>query len=259
MDSALPRRFFPDRSPGGAGRKGTIVMAPKSVLSGVLGAFSVAGVFGLVGIGKKGGVLRLQRGAETRAMHWEAGEIVFARANSVRDSLGNFLVRKGIITPEQNAVSASKIDEATRHGKVLVRMGFLTADQLLWAVKQQVIEIIYALFHWRSGFFTFVDGSADSKEQITLSMSTTKIVMEGIHRLDEWGKIRATFPEDSLVLEPSLPSGEVASKLDLSSEEKSLFPLVNGSRTLSEIANLARLGEFECYSALFNLYSAGAL
>ena len=234
-------------------------MAPKNILSGDLGAFSLADIFMLLGMAKKTGALRLTRGAESRTLHWEAGEIVFARSNSVRDSLGNFLVRKGIITPEQNAVSASKIDETTRHGKVLVRMGFVTADQLLWAVKQQVLEIIYSLFHWRSGFFEFVDGEAESKEKITLSMSTTKIVMEGVHRLDEWGKIRATFPDDSAVLEPSLTAGEVATRPDLTAEEKGLYQLADGRRTLGEIANVARLGEFECYSALFNLVSTGAL
>jgi uncharacterized protein DUF4388 len=234
-------------------------MSSKNVLSGDLSAFGLADIFTLLGMGKKGGVLRLTRGAETRTLHWEGGEIVFARSNSVRDSLGNFLVRKGIITPEQNAASASKIDETTRHGKVLVRMGFLSADQLLWAVKQQVLEIIYALFHWRSGFFEFVEGDSDSKEKITLSMSTTKIVMEGIHRLDEWGKIRATFPDDALVLEPALPAAEVARRANLSAEEKSLFPLADGSRTLADIAGIARVGEFECFSGLFNLLAAGAL
>jgi len=233
--------------------------AAKSVLSGDLSAFNLADVFSLIGMAKKSGALRLTRGAETRTLHWEGGEIVFARSNSVRDSLGNFLVRKGIITPEQNAVSASKIDESTRHGKVLVRLGFITADQLLWAVKQQVLEIIYALFHWRSGYFEFTEGAVESKEKITLAMSTTKIIMEGIHRLDEWGKIRATLPDDSLVLEPAVQAGEVAGRPDLSADDKKVFPLIDGTRGLAEIANLARLGEFECYSSLFNLLNAGVL
>jgi len=234
-------------------------MPGKSVLSGDLSSIGLADIFTLLGMAKKSGVLRLTRGAETRTLHWEAGEIVFARSNSVRDSLGNFLVRKGIITPEQNAVSASKIDETTRHGKVLVRMGFISADQLLWAVKQQVLEVIYSLFHWRSGFFEFAEGEADSKEKITLSMSTTKVVMEGIHRLDEWGKIRASLPDDALVLEPLLPAAEVAARPDLESDDKKTYPLVDGSRTLGDIANLARLGEFECYAALFRLLAAGAV
>jgi hypothetical protein len=234
-------------------------MSPsKGVLSGDLAAFGLADIFTLLGMTKKTGVLRLTRAAETRSLHWEQGEIVFARSNSVRDSLGNFLIRKGIITPEQNAASASKIDETTRHGKVLVRMGFVTADQLLWAVKQQVLEIVYSLFHWRSGFFEFIEGEADSKEKITLSMSTTKIVMEGIHRLDEWGKIRATFPDDGIVLEPTGTPEHIAARPDLGADEKTVFPLIDGRRTLGEIANLARLGEFECYSSLFNLVSAAA-
>jgi uncharacterized protein DUF4388 len=234
-------------------------MPGKTILSGDLGAINLADIFSLLGMSKKSGVLKLTRGAETRSLHWEQGEIVFARSNSVRDSLGNFLVRKGIITPEQNAVSASKIDETTRHGKVLVRMGFITADQLLWAVKQQVLEIVYSLFHWRSGFFEFVEGEADAKEKITLSMSTTKVIMEGIHRLDEWAKMRTIFPDDAVVLEPVLGPGEVGARPDLGPEDRKLLALIDGSRTLAEIAGLARQGEFECYSILFNLVSTGVL
>jgi len=234
-------------------------MPGKSILSGDLGAINLADIFGLLGMSRKTGVLKVTRGAETRSLHWDQGEIVFARSNSVRDSLGNFLVRKGIITPEQNAVSASKIDETTRHGKVLVRMGFITADQLLWAVKQQVLEIVYSLFHWRSGFFEFVEGETDAKEKITLSMSTTKVIMEGIHRLDEWAKMRAIFPDDTVILEPVLRPGEVGARPDLGPDDRKLLALVDGSRTLAEINSLARQGEFECYSLLFNLVSTGAL
>lgn len=234
-------------------------MPGKTILSGDLGAINLADIFNLLGMSKKSGVLKLSRGAETRSLHWEQGEIVFARSNSVRDSLGNCLVRKGIITAEQNAVSASKIDENTRHGKVLVRMGFITADQLLWAVKHQVLEVVYNLFHWRSGFFEFLEGEADAKEKITLSMSTTKIIMEGIHRLDEWAKIRTLFPDDSVVLEPALGPAEMAARPDLGPEDKKILAQVDGSRPLNEIANLARQGEFETYSLLFNLMSAGVL
>jgi hypothetical protein len=230
---------------------------PRSVLSGDLTSFGLADLFSLFTMGKKSGVLRLTRGAETRTLYWEGGEIVFARSNSVRASLGNFLVRSGIITPEQNAQSAARIDERTRHGKVLVRMGFITADQLLWAVKHQVLEIIYSLFHWRSGYFEFLEGAADTQEKITLAMSTTKIVMEGIHRIDEWAKIRAAIPDESAVLEPARPRAEVDAHPDLSAEDKKVYPLIDGTRVVSEVVDLARLGEFECYSTLFHLLAMG--
>jgi hypothetical protein len=234
-------------------------MSDKTILSGDLAAFGLADIFNLLSMTKKGGVLRLTRGAESRTLHWDSGEIVFARSNSVRDSLGNFLVRKGIITPEQNAVSASKIDEATRHGKVLVRMGFITADQLLWAVKQQVLEIVYSLFHWQSGYFEFLEGETDAKEKITLSMSTTKVIMEGIHRLDEWGKFHAVFPDESAPLEPILAAPAIAGRPDLTPDDKKIFSLVDGRRSLTEVVTMSRMGEFEAYASLFALHSAGAL
>ncbi len=90
-------------------------------------------------------------------------------------------------------------------------------------------------------------------------MSPTKVIMEGIHRLDEWAKIRAVFPDDSIVLEPVPAKGQAASRPDLGAEEKKLLSLAEGTRNLAEIASLARLGEFESYSLLFNLVSAGLL
>jgi len=232
-------------------------MPARGVLAGDLSSFNLADIFTLLAMGKKTGVLRLTRGAEARTLAWQGGEIVFARSNSVRNSLGNFLARKGIITPEQNALSAAKIDETTRHGKVLVRMGFLSADQLHWAVKQQVLEIIYSLFHWRSGLFEFVEGPIESQEKITLSMSTTRIIMDGIHRLDEWTKMRDAIPDDNGVPEPLVRADEVAKRADLGGDEKKVFPLVNGSRTVADIVEQARLGEFESYAALFQLLTAG--
>jgi len=231
----------------------------RSVLSGDLGAFGLADIFTLLAMGKKSGVLRLTRGAETRTLSWQAGEIVFARSNSVRNSLGNFLVRNGVITPEQNAISAAKIDESTRHGKVLVRMGFITADQLHWAVKQQVLEIIYSLFHWRSGLFDFVDGAVEVHEKITLSMSTTRIIMDGIHRLDEWSKMRAALPDDQAIPEPMISARDLSARADIGADEKKVYPLVTGSRTVAEIVDQAHLGEFESYAALFQLLTAGAI
>src|SRR5258706_5383949 len=232
-------------------------MPGKPILSGDLSAINLPDIFNLLGMSKKNGVLKLTRGAETRSLHWDQGEIVFARSNSVRNSLGNFLVRKGIITPEQNALSAAKIDETTRHGKVLVRMGFLTADQLHWAVKQQVLEIIYSLFHWRSGLFEFVEGAVDSQEKITLSMSTTKIVMDGIHRLDETTKLQTTLPYDQAVLEPLASAKAVGGRSDLGADEQKIFPLIDGVRTIGEVVERARLGECEAYAALYQLVKSG--
>ncbi len=56
-----------------------------------------------------------------------------------------------------------------------------------------------------------------------------------------------------------MSTDEVASRPELTADEKRVYPLIDGTRTLGEIVSLARLGEFECYSALFALSAAGAI
>ena len=49
----------------------------------------------------------------------------------------------------------------------------------------------------------------------------------------------------------------MAARADLSAEEKRVYPLIDGARTLAEIIDQARLGEFECHLSLFRLFSLG--
>lgn len=235
-------------------------MSTRSVLTGDLSSISLADLFSLLNLSKKTGALRCTQGAETRTVLWEQGEIVFARSNSVRDSLGYFLVRRGLITEEQNAESARRITPDTRHGKVLVRLGYITTEQLWWAVKNQVLEIVYGLFHWTTGFFEFLEGKVESREKITLAISTTKVVMEGIRRLDEWRKFTSRITDPGMVLEavPGKAPG-AAREHDPTPDERKVLSLVNGSRTVEEVALLSGQGEFESYAALYEAVRLGEI
>jgi Domain of unknown function (DUF4388) len=232
-------------------------LTTRSVLTGDLNSISLADLFSLLNLCKKTGGLRCTRGAETRTVLWEQGEIVFARSNSVRDSLGYFLVRRGLINEEQNAESARRITPDTRHGKVLVRLGYITTEQLWWAVKSQVLEIVYGLFHWTSGFFEFLEGKVESREKITLAISTTKVVMEGIRRLDEWRKFATRITDPAMVLEVVSDKPGTGREQDPSPEEKRVLSLVDGSHTVEEIARLSGQGEFDTYSALYEAIRMG--
>jgi Domain of unknown function (DUF4388) len=235
-------------------------LVTKPVLTGDLSSIPLADIISLMNLAKKTGVLRCTRGAESRSVFWEQGEVVFARSNSVRDNLGCFLVRRGLLTEEQNAESSRRITRDTRHGKVLVRMGYITTEQLWWAVKNQVLEIVYNLFQWTSGYFEFLEGQVENREKIVLAVPTTKIAMEGIRRLDEWNRYSTRIRDATLLLEPvpgKLPG--VGREQDASPEERKVLSLVNGSRTVGEISRLSGQGEFETYAALYDALQAGEI
>ncbi len=141
-----------------------------------------------------------------------------------------------------------------------MRLGYLTTEQLWWAVKNQVLEIVYGLFHWTSGYFEFVEGPIEAREKITLALPTTKIVMEGIRRLDEWNKFSTRIRDNGMLFEP-VPGKVPGTGRDQDStpEERKVLSLVNGIRTVSEISRLSGQGDFETYSALYEAMQAGEI
>src|SRR5205085_4706475 len=125
-----------------------------------------------------------------RTLVWKDGDIVFATSNSPEDSLGRFLLRNGKITQEQYEDSKRRVTAQTRHGKLLVQMGAISPKDLWWGVKHQALEIIYSLFNWKEGTFTFLDSVDElAAERIVLAINTPSAIMEGIRRLDETARI----------------------------------------------------------------------
>ena len=228
----------------------------KVILSGVLGPISLSDLFSLLNLSKKTGCLTCTSGTIIKNVYWEEGEVVFARSNLRDDSLGNFLVDHGLITASQKKDSFRQIKSGERHGKVLVRLGFLSPEQLLWAVRNQVEEILFSLFAWEAGRFQFDEGSLDIREKVTLSSSTTRIVMEGIRRIDEWARIGATLPNlDGMPRR----TGTEPDEADLRAEDRRVLQLADGSRSCRTIKVEAGIGSFEALAALERLVSAGHL
>jgi hypothetical protein len=67
------------------------------------------------------------------------------------------------------------------------------------------------------------------------------------------------MPDDTAVPEPLATLKEVLGRADLGADEKKVYPLVDGTRSVGGILEEARLGEFETYAALFQLLSAGMI
>jgi hypothetical protein len=204
---------------------------------------------------KKTGTLTVRHGEYAKQVYWERGEMIFSASSDPEEALGNFLIRHGKITQEQNMKSGLLVEPGKRQGKILVQMGVLTPKELWWAVKNQVLEIIYSLFALRDGWFSFEETTTVHEEKIKLSTSTTNIIMEGIRRLDEWPRIKEMIPHDRLV--PELAPLETRDRnVNFLEGEKEILALVNGKRAVREIIHLSALDEFETLRILMGFILA---
>jgi len=231
-------------------------MLDRPIFEGDLRRVQIADVLSFVSMIRGSGKLLLKQARLERTLHWLEGEIIFATSNSPEQSLGQFLLRNGKITEEEYAESAQRVGPHMRHGKALVQMGAISPNDLWWGLKNQALEIIYSLFTWNEGAFSFVEaGEEVLNERIVLSINTSSAIMEGIRRLDETARIREKITSLEMVF---AKTGEVPDfkELEMSEDEIALYNNIDSQLTVRGLIAKSELTDFEVTRMLFQLLMA---
>ncbi|MCU1244414.1 MAG: hypothetical protein JWN02_324 [Acidobacteria bacterium] len=233
-------------------------MSEHPILQGDLSRIQLPDVLSFISMIRRSGKLSVRHAHLERTILWKEGEIVFATSNSPEHSLGQFLLRNGKITHQQYEESKRRVTAQTRHGKLLVQMGAISPKDLWWGVKNQALEILYALFAWKDGQFEFFEGTEElSTEKIVLSLNTPSVIMEGIRRLDESARIREKVYSLDMVFMKVPGVDPDFEALEMNDLEIQVFANIDGHLSVRElIGKSVDLTEFEVTRILFQLLSA---
>jgi hypothetical protein len=163
------------------------------------------------------------------------GRIVYAASSSIRETFGNILVCRGLLTPEALADALERqhlAADGRRLGDLLVASGVISEDQLQEALKQQTGIVVHELCRWRSGYFKFEltpvassgDIGVDAEEFVVAGgVATDQVLLEAMTRMDE------AAPPDA---PPSTPRGIASAPL---------APALRGELTLGLLRRAAPL------------------
>ncbi|TLM67836.1 MAG: DUF4388 domain-containing protein, partial [Actinobacteria bacterium] len=233
-------------------------------LRGNLRDFSLPDVFQLVTFSKKTGVLRIRRADGVEGSVWfRDGDVFFAQSNWHREPLGERMVKAQRIT--QNAltraleVRASEGASGRRLGTILVDEGYVSEKVLEAFVQEQIQDTIFDLMRWDEGEFDFEELPELAEEDIGLSVSIENVVMEGARRLEEWARIKKKVPSMDIVFKMATAPGEGTFEISLKPIEWQLLLLVDGTRSVAELAVHTGRTDFEVARIIYGLFSAGLL
>lgn len=157
-------------------------------------------IFGLYRMGKTG-ILHVKQDPVLKKIYIKNGDLIFSASNQEDDRLGRLLLRSGKISPVQyyQSIELSK-KTGKKHGTILVELGYITPEELIWAVKHQVEEIILSLFGWEDGEFNFIKGPLPTDEVITLKLSAANLIYRGIKRIGNLAHIKDRhLPVDAIL------------------------------------------------------------
>jgi hypothetical protein len=228
----------------------------ENILEGSLERFEVPDLLTFLDLGRRTGVLVLERPQQETKLFLRGGKPVFATSTREDLRLGSTLVRLGKVRAE-DLDRVLQQQSGGRVGQLLLSSRLLTEDELASYLKVQVSEVIFDTFGWRDGSFVFFDRVPPPATAVTLEMNLQNLVMEGVRRLDERARLADVFPDLNMVVEALANPERVKQSVNLTREEWQVFFLVDGRRSLTEICRLAgNPDELATLQILHNLVQA---
>jgi len=252
-------------------------------LEGTLRDFSLADIFQLIGLQRKTGVLTLRGKDDTVTVTFLDGKVVGADSLNRRleNRLGTVLMKTGLLSQDQlNRALEIQKETLQRLGFILTHYGIISQESLRDAIQLQMMQIVYRLFRWKDGDYHFSqETTIEYDRDHVVPISAESILMEGARMIDEWPIIEKRVRSYDMVFRKKLTDQEIVvvgageadeidfdaesarrgrrggygDKIRISQEEKSIYDLVDGTMTVSDIVEVSRLSEFDTNKALYEL------
>jgi len=228
-------------------------------LQGNVESFGISEIFQLISHQGKTGTLEIQTGDGLARLRFLEGSLLEAWPDkrTPAEYIGSLLVRTGLVTPAQldHALDVQR-QSLRRLGDILLRMGALRIADFQAVLALQHRETAFRLLRLKRGSFRFVPGSVEAEEGVSVPLDVGELLMEGFRQLDEWPKLLERIPSEKQVYGRVIePEGETS----LSRAESRVFQLLDGTLTVREAVDRARLGEFTGWEALASLYEKGLI
>jgi hypothetical protein len=223
---------------------------PRCILSGDIGAVPIADFVGFMHQARVSGVLTVCSSGVDRSIAFKDGEVRNAQSDAAGERIGEVALRLGYINEEQLSEAAAQHKPVS---KFLVEKSFISANDLWKCFHEQVTAVFHSILLSREGIFLLVDEKIVDRPGTPLAVNTQSLLMDGIRRIDEMSLFRAKIPSTHAFLKRREPKRIIT----LKTQESQLLELVNGERTVAQVAAASHLSEFDATKILYHLAEAG--
>lgn len=236
---------------------GTVETIPAE---GDLDQVSIPEIFATICVQRVDGVLevRNEMGA-TKIVYFRKGTPVYVESDSREETLGQVLVKHGIISEDTAYLSLQNMSGyGKKQGGALLEMGALTPMQLYQGLKLQVKEKLLSLFVWSEGSFYFDPGKIDTSSLTVFEIEPIQLILEGLAESFRPDLIRSVFEQTKGARIRVKWSDEETASFSLTENCARMLGIIDGQSTVSEIFKQSGLEEFDAGIVLYTLWLLGA-
>ena len=116
-------------------------------------------------------------------------------------------------------------------------------------------EAVFVMLTWADGTFNFAPNVMS--EEKTIEKNTRALLEEKIKQLEEWQQIKEIIPSQDIVFK--LSSKRAPDEVNLKHDSWSVLSQIDGKKTVADISNELKMGEYETARNLYSLFSSGLI
>ncbi len=181
------------------------------------------------------GVIEASREGVVKQVFIKEGNVVHATSTDRNDSLGTYLQRHGLLSPEAYVETMRERERSNqRYGVLLIERGLLSPAEIYRNTRKQIEAIVWSLFYWLEGSVVFSIGEFRESESVRIQLPMQQVILQGIKRAPDAKTLVARLGRKETVLDPCYKTEQLI-ELALDADEYRLLGLVDGKRSLYEI------------------------
>lgn len=161
---------------------------------GDLRQVSIARILSRLDRSKSTGRLYVKHDEAEKSIFVRDGEPIFADSDRKDELLGNFLISRKIIAPEQLKEALTRLNEwGGRLGDALVAIGAIPAHEIFRHLSDQMREKIIEIFTWEQGYYGYYENQEPVVQGYSLGLDTYETIVEGCRERISLERIKTLY------------------------------------------------------------------
>ena len=222
-------------------------------IRGALAETTVPDLFRSVVRSGETAILSLDAIGRSDTIYFQEGRIVSASSTDPDMGLAETLLRSGELNIQQYDQAMERVVVQRRIGAVLVEMGFLKLEDLTRAIERQANAIVLNAMAYRTGSYTIEFTSDFPDDIISLPLSTERLILDGVRRIEYWSLITRGVGRAERALEPVPDADTRTFQLDLSDDDSHVLNLLSDPQTVQELCARSYLSDFQTFRTIWGL------
>jgi hypothetical protein len=221
----------------------------------------LVGLFYAISSSCQTGVAVVQRDEIRKEVLFKGGWIVSAGTNKSEERLGNFLVKRKLVSQSQvEEMVAQAKKKGVKLGTCLVDNGLLLRKELRELLDLQIKEILCDLFSWTEGEFHFFEREV-GEDDVLVNYTPLDIALFAARRALDFSTFREIIPHNKVIvhIQPSIENDKAKIMEELDANENFIFSLIDGKRNIDQLIKFSGDDEIFTLNILHRLLLMGLI